>query len=62
MEITLLTIEETARLLACSKSLIYKKTCRKELSFIKLGNRLRFKKSDILSYIESNYHEATINN
>lgn len=49
----LLTVNEVAEYLRVPKSGIYDLVFRKKIPFIKLGNRLRFKKVDIDNWIES---------
>lgn len=48
-----LNVEEAAQLLKIPKSGVYQLTHRKHLSFSKVGRSLRFKKADLLDWLES---------
>ena len=48
----LLTIEQLAELLGVKVSWIYAQTSAKKIPFLKLGGRLRFRRSDVERWIE----------
>lgn len=55
----LLTIEELAELLGVPKSWIYRRTCQKEIPFIKLGNYVRFDLEQVEAWLEEiNKHDC----
>ena len=47
-----LTIDELARVLKCSKSTIYQRTCRNEIPHYKNGRLLLFRLRDVLDSLE----------
>ncbi len=49
----LLSIEDVALLLGLKKSTIYKYVCSKQIDYIKIGSRVRFKEEDIYKFIEN---------
>jgi excisionase family DNA binding protein len=48
-----LNIEEVARFINESKSSVYSRTSSRNIPFYKRGKRLMFKKSEIMSWLES---------
>lgn len=49
-----LTTEQLAELLNLSKTSIYRLIGRRLIPFYKLGHNVRFKRSDVLEYLEKN--------
>lgn len=54
----LLNVNEVAKILGAKPSTIYKWVHKKMIVFVKIGNLVRFKKSDILKMIENNTIKA----
>ena len=52
MEPLLLTPDEAAEVLRISKSYLYDLKSRGDISFIKIGTNLRFRRSDLEKFIE----------
>lgn len=52
--IEFLTTEQLAELLGISKTSIYRLISRRLIPFYKLGHNVRFKKADVLEYLERN--------
>lgn len=48
----LMTVEDAKNYLKISSSTLYQRTARKEIPFMKKGNRLYFKKEDLRQWIE----------
>ena len=57
----LMTIKEIADTTGLSTSTIYKKVCRREIPYIKLGNRLRFDQEEIRGWLEA-CHVSALDN
>ena len=55
---TLLTVQETARMLRLSKSLIYEMVEAGELPHVKIRSAIRFVEADLDAYISENRVEA----
>lgn len=49
----LIDVEQAARLLKLSRATIYEKTSQRQLPFYKKGKKIVFKKSELMSWIES---------
>lgn len=47
----LLTVEEIAAMLQVPKTWIYRKTFERKIPFVKIGKYLRFRESEIITYI-----------
>ena len=56
-DLGLMNIEQASEYLGLKKSAVYQMTMRRTIPFIKIGNRLRFKKSQLDSYINNNVVE-----
>lgn len=52
--INFLTTEELARLLSISKTSVYRLISNRSIPFYKIRHNIRFKKSDVLDYLENN--------
>ena len=52
-EDTLLTVDQTSKLVKLSISTIYSKVSRKEIPAFKIGKRLYFSKAEIIAWIKS---------
>lgn len=52
--IEFLTTEQLAELLSLSKTSIYRLIGRRLIPFYKIGHNIRFKKSDVLEYLNKN--------
>lgn len=52
--IEFLTTEQLAKLLGISKTSVYRLIGNRLISFYKLGHNIRFKKADVLEYLEKN--------
>jgi len=49
-----LTTDQLAELLSLSKTSIYRLISRRLIPFYKLGHNVRFKRSDVLEYLDKN--------
>lgn len=47
--------EELAAILAISRATVYRLIARRQIAFIKVGGGLRFRRSDIEKFLESNH-------
>ncbi len=56
--VKLFRIKEAAGLLGLSESTLYKKTCTREIGFVKLGSRVVFTEEDLEKYIADHRVEA----
>jgi excisionase family DNA binding protein len=52
--IEFLTTEQLAKLLSISKTSVYRLISCRLIPFYKLGHNVRFKKADVLEYLEKN--------
>lgn len=48
----LMTAEELAQYLNLSKAAVYAMVCRRQISFLKIGRRVRFRESEIEAWLE----------
>lgn len=53
-----LTVDEAADFLKVRRSFFYKKEIQEKIPHIKIGNLLRYKKSDLIKYLESGYKKT----
>lgn len=51
-----LSLSEVASLLRVSRITVYRIVAKKLISVYRIGRRMRFRKTDVLSYIESNHY------
>ena len=58
MEPLLLTPDEAAEVLRISKSYLYDLKSRGEISFIKIGTNLRFRRIDLENFVEERAKES----
>jgi len=54
MDLDLLSLQEVAELLRVSKISIYRMVARQVLAVYRIGRRMRFRKEDVLRYLERN--------
>jgi excisionase family DNA binding protein len=52
--IEFLTTEELAIMLSVSRTSVYRLISRRQIPFYKIGHNVRFKKTDVLEYLERN--------
>jgi excisionase family DNA binding protein len=55
---TLMDLEQAAEILNCSPRLVRTLVARKELSHVRVGRAIRFRRVDLDEYIEAHVHEA----
>jgi len=60
MEKVYLNIKEASQLLGISTSTIYKRTPNNQIPHYKLGRLVRFKKNELIDYMESHKKEPKI--
>jgi excisionase family DNA binding protein len=56
----LMTIDDLMEILNVSKPTIYRYIYKRQIGYIRVGNNIRFRKKDILEYIENNCVEPII--
>jgi excisionase family DNA binding protein len=54
----LLSVDQLSTLLNISKTSVYRLVSSRSIPFYKIGHNLRFKKDDVINYLENNYIES----
>lgn len=54
----LLTVDQVSNILNVSKTSVYRLVSSRSLPFYKLGHNLRFRKDDVLEFMNKNYVES----
>ena len=54
----LLTVDQVSKVLNVSKTSVYRLVSSRSLPFFKLGHNLRFRKDDVLEFMNKNYVES----
>jgi len=54
----LLTVDQVSKVLNVSKTSVYRLVSSRSLPFYKLGHNLRFRKDDVLEFMNKNYVES----
>lgn len=54
----LLSVDQLSTMLNISKTSVYRLVSSRSIPFYKIGHNLRFKKDDVINYLENNYIES----
>lgn len=54
-----LDLSEVANMLRVSRITIYRMVAKRLLSVYRIGRRMRFRKNDVLSFVEKNHYGST---